>query len=102
MTAAGSFTARGEGTVMKILIAEDSATIRRLDVARLIADGYDVVEAADGEEAVVLARREVPHLLILDKVLPKFDGFEDILALRVTPRTHAIHNVIVSNLRIED
>ena len=61
MTAAGSFTARGGGTVMKILIAEDSATIRRLVAAWLTAEGYDVVEAADGEEAVEFALREDPR-----------------------------------------
>ncbi len=37
---------------MKILIAEDSSTVRRLVTARLTADGYEVVEAADGEEAL--------------------------------------------------
>ncbi len=87
---------------MKILIAEDSATIRRLVAARLIADGYDVVEAADGEEAVELARREVPDLLILDKVMPKFDGFEVVRALREDPRTHAMPIVMLTERTSED
>jgi len=43
---------------VKVLIAEDSATVRRLVAARLIADGYEVLEASDGEEAVKLAREE--------------------------------------------
>jgi DNA-binding response OmpR family regulator len=42
---------------MKILIAEDSMTIRRLVAARLRADGYDVVEAEDGEDALTLAQQ---------------------------------------------
>jgi len=81
---------------VKILIAEDSATIRRLVVARLTADGYDVVEAADGEEAMVLARRELPDLLVLDKVMPKLDGFGVARALREDPRTRAIPIVMLT------
>jgi two-component system, OmpR family, alkaline phosphatase synthesis response regulator PhoP len=81
---------------VKILIAEDSATIRRLVVARLVADGYDVLEAADGEEAVALARREPPDLLVLDKVMPKCDGFEVVRALREDPRTRELPIVMLT------
>src|SRR5216683_1851732 len=102
MTAAGSCRERGGGTVMKILIAEDSATIRRLVAAWLTAEGYDVVEAADGEEAVEFARRELPDLLILDKVMPKFDGFEVVRALREDPRTQAMPIVMLSERTSED
>jgi two-component system, OmpR family, alkaline phosphatase synthesis response regulator PhoP len=81
---------------VKILIAEDSATIRRLVVARLIADGYDVLEAADGEEAVALARRDPPDLLVLDKVMPKADGFAVVRALREDPRTRELPIVMLT------
>ena len=81
---------------MKILIAEDSATIRRLVATRLTADGYDVVEAADGEEALDLARSNRPDLLILDKVMPKLDGFEVVRALREDPATSALPIVMLT------
>ncbi len=81
---------------MKILIAEDSATIRRLVAARLAADGYDVVEAADGEEALDLARSNRPDLLILDKVMPKLDGFEVVRALREDPATRKVPIVMLT------
>jgi DNA-binding response OmpR family regulator len=87
---------------MKILIAEDSTTIRRLVAARLTADGYDVLEAADGEEAVALARRELPDLLVLDKVMPKFDGFEVVRVLREDPRTRAMPIVMLTERTRED
>lgn len=87
---------------MKILIAEDSATIRRLVAAWLTAEGYDVVEAADGEEAVEFARRELPDLLVLDKVMPKFDGFEVVRALREDPRTQAMPIVMLTERTSED
>jgi len=87
---------------MKILIAEDSATIRRLVAAWLTAEGYDVVEAADGEEAVEFARRDLPDLLVLDKVMPKFDGFEVVRALREDPRTQAMPIVMLTERTSED
>jgi DNA-binding response OmpR family regulator len=87
---------------MKILIAEDSATIRRLVAAWLTAEGYDVVEAADGEEAVEFAWRELPDLLVLDKVMPKFDGFEVVRALREDPRTQAMPIVMLTERTSED
>jgi len=87
---------------MKILIAEDSATIRRLVAARLAADGYDVVEAADGEEALNVARTNRPDLLILDKVMPKLDGFEVVRALREDPETKAVPIVMLTGSTDED
>ena len=87
---------------MKILIAEDSATVRRLVAAWLIAEGYDVIEAVDGEEAVTLARSESPDLLVLDKVMPKFDGFEVVRALREDPHTRAIPIVMLTERTSED
>ena len=87
---------------MKILIAEDSATIRRLVAARLTADGYHVLEAADGAEALTLARRESPDLLVLDKVMPKLDGFEVVRELREDPQTKAMPIVMLTERSSED
>jgi DNA-binding response OmpR family regulator len=74
------------GTMTKVLVAEDSATVRRLVAGQLKADGFEVVEAADGEEAVEVGAAEAPDLLVLDKVMPGLNGFEVIRALR--QRTH--------------
>ena len=81
---------------MKILVAEDSSTVRRLVAARLGADGYDVVEAEDGERAVELAVSERPALIVLDKVMPKLDGFEVIRLLRSRDETRAIPIVMLT------
>jgi DNA-binding response OmpR family regulator len=67
---------------MKVLVAEDSPTVRRLVCTRLVADGYEVIEAHDGEEALALTLRELPGALVLDKVMPKLDGFEVVRRLR--------------------
>jgi DNA-binding response OmpR family regulator len=87
---------------VKVLIAEDSATVRRLVAARLIADGYEVLEASDGEEAVKLAREGAPDLLVLDKVMPKLDGFEVIRALREDPRTSELPIVMLTERTNEE
>jgi two-component system alkaline phosphatase synthesis response regulator PhoP len=87
---------------MKILIAEDSATMRRLVAARLEADGYEVVEATDGEQALDLARSARPDLLILDKVMPKLDGFEVVRALREDPATNAVPIVMLTGRTNEE
>lgn len=57
-----------------VLIAEDESIIRMDLLEMLEEEGYDVVEAADGEEAVRLARASAPALVILDIKMPVMDG----------------------------
>jgi DNA-binding response OmpR family regulator len=86
---------------LKILIAEDSSTVRRLIAARLAADGYEVLEAADGEQALAAVRAEHPDLLVLDKVMPKLDGFEVVRELRADPDTRAVPIVMLTERTTE-
>ncbi len=81
---------------MRILVAEDSPTVRAVVTARLVADGYDVIEAADGEEALHLARTERPDLIVLDKVMPKLDGFEVVRLLREQDETRSLPIVMLT------
>ena len=87
---------------MRILVGEDSVTVRKLVAARLRADGYDVVEAADGEEALALARADPPDLIVLDKVMPKLDGFEVVRQLRAQRETAAVPIVMLTEQTGED
>lgn len=59
----------------KILVVDDEASIRRILETRLSMMGYNVVTAADGEEAIIVFRRELPSLVILDVMMPKLDGY---------------------------
>ena len=71
-------------SAQKILVADDSRTIRALVRRPLAASGYDVILASDGVEAVQLARTENPDLVILDIQMPGMDGYtacQEILAL---------------------
>lgn len=59
----------------KILVVDDEASIRRILETRLSMIGYSVVTAADGEEAIIVFRKEIPNLIILDVMMPKLDGY---------------------------
>ncbi|TWT83797.1 Response regulator MprA [Planctomycetes bacterium CA13] len=68
----------------RILVADDSRTIRAVVYRTLCAENFDVILACDGIEAVKLARCERPHLVILDIQMPEMDGYaacEEILKL---------------------
>ncbi|NPV59165.1 MAG: response regulator transcription factor [Actinobacteria bacterium] len=66
----------------KILVADDDPHIRRLIAELLAAEGYQVLLAEDGEEAMELCRDERPDLVILDIIMPKMDGMEVCRRLR--------------------
>ena len=59
----------------RILAVDDSATILQMITAILEGDGYEVVTAVDGAEALDKARSEEPALILLDVMLPKLDGY---------------------------
>ncbi|MBW1715871.1 MAG: response regulator [Deltaproteobacteria bacterium] len=60
----------------KILVVEDNQDNREMVVKVLKFNGYQVVEAVDGEEAIEKAKVEGPDLILLDIFLPKMDGYE--------------------------
>ena len=59
----------------RILVADDEASIRRILETRLKMVGYDVITAADGEEALEAFQKHNPDLIILDVMMPKMDGY---------------------------
>lgn len=66
----------------RILVVEDEESIRMPLVLLLRSEGYEVLEAADGDRAVDVALREDPDAVLLDLMLPGRDGFEVLRALR--------------------
>lgn len=66
----------------KILIAEDEADIRNILKLYLESEGFEVVQAQDGEQALRMAQQEMPDLILLDVMMPKTDGFAVTQALR--------------------
>jgi len=66
----------------KVLVVDDETDIRELCRVNLEFSGYDVLEAADGEEALEVCRRERPDLIFLDLMMPKIDGWGVLEALQ--------------------
>ena len=66
----------------RILIVDDEARMRRFVRMNLELEGFEVLEASDGLEAIRKAREELPDLVILDVEMPKLDGFETLREIR--------------------
>lgn len=71
----------------KIMLVEDDNNLREIYEARLLAEGYEIVSAHDGEEALAMAVKEKPDLIISDVMMPKISGFDMLDILRTTPET---------------
>jgi len=59
----------------RVLAVDDSPTVLEMLKAILVAGGYDVITAVDGQDALNVAREESPDLILLDVMLPKLDGY---------------------------
>ncbi len=68
----------------KIMLVEDDTNLSEIYQARLTAEGYEIVSAHDGEEALALAAKEKPDLIVSDVMMPKISGFEMLDILRNT------------------
>jgi len=74
----------------RILVVDDEASIRRILETRLKMVGYEVITAADGEEAVEAYQKHNPDLVILDVMMPKMDGYGVTREIRKTSETPII------------
>lgn len=81
-----------------ILLVEDDRFLRKAAEAALRQAGFAVVTAADGEQALSVARAEPPDLILLDVIMPKLQGFEVLAALKHDARTAPIPVLMLSNL----
>jgi DNA-binding response OmpR family regulator len=75
-------SANGGSETRRILVVDDEATIREMVGYNLRHDGFEVELVGDGREALALARRMPPDLVVLDIMLPGLDGFQVCRALR--------------------
>lgn len=86
----------------KILLVEDDQSLREIYGIRLTAEGYEIVPAGDGEEALAMAVKEKPDLIISDVMMPKISGFDMLDILRSTPETKDIKVIMMTALSSED
>ena len=83
-------------TPPRILIVDDTPANVHILQARLGANGYDIVTATDGEEALAAVRETQPDLILLDVMMPKMDGFEVCRRLRADPSVPFIPIIMVT------
>ena len=86
------------GETRRILVAEDDRFLRKAAEMALKRQGYTVLTAADGEEALRTARSVLPDLILLDLIMPKLNGFDVLQALKKDAPTAHIPVIILSNL----
>lgn len=86
----------------KIMVVEDDQSLREIYSIRLTAEGYEVISAGDGEEALAIAVKERPDLIISDVMMPKISGFDMLDILRSTPETQSVKVIMMTALSSDD
>lgn len=81
----------------KILVVDDSPTQMRIITTALQGKGYSVITATDGEQALDIAAKEKPNLMLLDVILPKKNGFQVCRQLKTAPDTKDIKIILVTS-----
>lgn len=85
-----------------ILITEDEKSLRSVLHSKLINEGFDVIEAKDGEEGLEVSLKEHPDLILLDLLMPKLDGMSMLRKLRDNEWGKTVPVIILTNLSSND
>lgn len=88
----------GQAAKKKILIVEDDFYIRDLYSIQAKLMNYEVITAADGEEAIANIRSHQPDLVLLDLMLPKVDGMTVLKTIKADPACANVKFIITTNL----
>lgn len=81
----------------KILVVEDQALYQRIYQAVLEKEGWEVIDAFDGEEGLRLARQHKPNVILLDLMMPKMNGIEFLRAFKAKERPET-KIIVLSNI----
>jgi DNA-binding response OmpR family regulator len=82
----------------KIVLADDDELIAKAYKDGLTRAGYDVIVAHNGEEAIHKIRSEKPHLILLDLIMPKINGFKVLKMIKADSQLQSIPVIALSNL----
>ncbi len=80
----------------KILVVDDEVNITQILEFSIGSEGYQVITASNGEEAIDVAKREQPNLIILDIMMPKIDGYEACRRIKANPLTKNIPVILLT------
>ena len=81
---------------LRILIVDDEPDLLTVLRFGLEADGFEVIQASDGEQGLAMARQSMPDLMVLDLMLPRMDGYKVCRALKFDERYERIPIFILS------
>ncbi|MGQ9603584.1 MAG: response regulator transcription factor [bacterium] len=80
----------------KVLVVDDEEYIQHILNFSFSAEGYQVITANDGEEAIEKAKSENPDVIVLDIMMPKMDGYEACRRLKSDPKTRNIPVILLT------
>jgi DNA-binding response OmpR family regulator len=83
--------------MISILIVEDSLTILQMASDALESVGYRVLQASNGEDALQIAAEQQPHVILLDVILPKMNGYQVCRQIKSTPETAHIPVIMITS-----
>jgi len=86
----------------KVLIIEDDEFMEGLEARKMIADGFDVISAQTGEDAIKKIMEPDLSLILLDLELPNYNGFDILKKIKETEKTNKIPVIIFSNMGTEE
>jgi CheY-like chemotaxis protein len=92
--------APADGESLTVLVVDDDPKAVELVAVRLAAIGASVLRAYGGEEAIDLARAQLPGLIVLDLMMPSVNGFDVVEALRERPETARIPVIVMTAKRV--
>lgn len=81
-----------------ILLVDDDTTLREMYNERLKIEGFEIIQAANGDEAFEKILEVKPNVILLDIMMPKVSGFEVLIQLKATPETKDIPVIILTAL----
>jgi two-component system, OmpR family, response regulator VicR len=89
-------------TNKKILIVEDDKFLADVFLTKLTKEGFNVIQAFNGDDAIMMTKKYHPDLILLDIIMPKKDGFEVLKEIKNDEEILDIPVIIMSNLGQED
>lgn len=80
----------------RVLVVDDSDVIRQLICVNLELEGFEVVTAVDGQDALDKIHEAAPDVMTIDVKMPRLDGFDTVARLRADPRTSGLKVAMVT------
>jgi len=81
-----------------VLLVDDDLTLREMYQERLKAEGFEIVQASNGEEAIQKAKETKPNVILLDIMMPKINGFDVLKQLKANDELKEIPVIVLTAL----